>query len=80
MSFRVEPLPDGSIEIMRPREGRRPRRYYAFTLESACSMFRFLLKRDIASRDGDQFVPQFKKEARRAFKTLEEKSPYAKSK
>jgi hypothetical protein len=78
MAFRVDVIEDQVIEVMRSRENRKPKRYYFGALDSAVSAIRFLIKKDLAKAKAEKFEPEIIREGRKAFKTLEEKSPYGK--
>ncbi|MDM7994657.1 MAG: hypothetical protein QUT30_03115 [Acidobacteriota bacterium] len=75
MSFRVEVLEDGTIEIMRPN-GLHTKFSRHQNLDSAMIVVKFLTRRDIEKARRERFVPQIQKEAQKAFKTLSERNPY----
>jgi energy-converting hydrogenase Eha subunit C len=75
MSVRVEVLADGSIELLRHREGVNKFIKYS-NLESAMIVIKMFVKQDLAQAASDKFEPQIIKDARKAFKQLQEKSPY----
>ncbi len=78
MSFRVEVLEDNRIEITRPREDRKTQFPRYTSPDAAMIVIKFLIKKDLEIVRGKKFVPQIQKEARKAFKQLQEKSPYGK--
>lgn len=80
MSLRIDVLEDETIEILRTRENRRPKRYYFATLDSAVSSIRFLIKQDLAKARQEKYEYEVVREGRKAFKQIEEKSPYGSTK
>ncbi len=78
MTIRVEVQPDCTIEIMRPRNNGRAQFITYPTIERALIVIRLFMEMELAEVAGARFVPAFVKEARRAFKQLQEKSPYGK--
>jgi hypothetical protein len=76
MAFSVYILEDGGIEITRPIEGKKTRFAVYGRIESALIVIKYLIRKDREEARGNQFVPQFVKEARLAFKQLSERSPY----
>ncbi len=73
MALRIEVQPDGTIELMRPRNGHTQFLYYD-RLESALIVIRYWIRRDLEAASKDRFVSQAKTEARKAFKQLMEKA------
>ncbi|MBN2243847.1 MAG: hypothetical protein JW793_14270 [Acidobacteria bacterium] len=74
MTLRVEVRQDCRIEIMRPR-GNRSQFLHFPSLDSAMRVIRFFIKRDLERAEKERFVPQLHKEAKKAFKQLQERSP-----
>ena len=75
MPIRAEVLADGTIEVMRPRNGGSHFMNFA-DIDRAMTVIRFLIKKDLAKAASQKFEPQLIKEARKAFKTMQERSPY----
>jgi hypothetical protein len=75
MAFRVDILPDGQIEILRAFGNHRKFLKYG-NMESALIVIRLFIKNDLAQSASNRFEPQLIKDARKAFKQLQEKSPY----
>lgn len=75
MTVRIEVLTDGSIEILRVAGGVNKFLKYR-SLESALIVTKLFIKHDLAQSASERFEPQIIKEARKAFVTLKEKSPY----
>lgn len=78
MSIRLQIMEDGEIEIQRPDPRGNSRFVYSQDLAGAMRIIRFLLKRDLEKAQRQRFVPQSVKEAKQAYKTLEQRSPYGK--
>lgn len=76
MTLRISVTADLKIEIMRPRIGLRSQFLAYPSADRALIVIEFLLKREIEKARGERFVPQIKKEARQAFKQLNERNPY----
>jgi hypothetical protein len=76
VSIRIEVQSDLAIEIQRPDPRGNSRFVYCQDLDGAMRIIRFLLKRDLEKAQRQRFVPQSVKEAKQAYKTLEQRSPY----
>lgn len=78
MTIRAE-IVDGKIELMRPHTRAERNVFHKnLDLERAMILIRFYLQRDLESSNKSKFVSQSTKDARKAFKTLNNRSPYAK--
>lgn len=75
MPIRIEGKPDGSVEVMRIHEGVTSFLNYD-SQARALTVIEYFLKLEVQAAVAGRYVPQLEKEARKAFKTLEEKSPY----
>ena len=70
MAFRVEVLPDSTIEIMRPTVNGENHFVRYESVDSAFIVIKSLLRSDIAEAEKQRFVPQSTKEARKAYDEL----------
>lgn len=77
MTIRAEVQPDGTIEVMRPHRVKECNVFQRFdSLERALIVIEYWLKKDLLLTKKDRFVSQATRDARRAFKQLNERSPY----
>jgi hypothetical protein len=77
MTIRIDVLPDSTIEIMRPHRIKEHNVFHkGLDLDTAMILIRYYAQRDLEASSKNRFVSQAKKEARRAFKQLSERSPY----
>jgi hypothetical protein len=64
MPIRIEIQPDGEIEIMRSWISDSTIKFLHFrNLDTAVSILRYLIKREIRRVERDRFIPQIEKEA-----------------
>lgn len=80
MGFRVDVTADCKIEIFRLAENKESNCVAYEDLEDAVAVIVLLLQADLEQARKDRFIPQIIREAPKAFRELEAKSPYARHK
>ena len=77
MTIRVDVLPDGQIEIMRPHRITERNVYHKVEgVDKAMTLIRYYIQKDIEESEKNRFVSRQTIEARKAFKELEKQAPY----
>lgn len=74
MPVRLEAKPDGMVEVMRVYEGNTSFMHYD-SLARALNVVEYFMKLELQAAIDGRYVPQLEKDARKAFKQLEENSP-----
>ncbi|MFA5387680.1 MAG: hypothetical protein WC322_04860 [Candidatus Paceibacterota bacterium] len=79
MPVRLEAKPDGTIEVMRVHEGNTSFLHYD-SLARALNVVEYFMKLEVQAAVEGRYIPQLEKDASKAYKQLEAKSPYDNSK
>jgi hypothetical protein len=79
MTIRIEIQPDQTIEVMKTHAAKECNVFFTYkSLERAMIIIRYWMQRELELSIKNRFVSQATIEARKAFKQLQEKSPYGK--
>jgi hypothetical protein len=77
MPIRIEIQPDQSIEIMKSHAAKECNVFHTFSdIDRAMIVIRYWISKELELSNKTRFVSQITIEARKAFKQLNERSPY----